>query len=69
MLDQVFFSLDADRFKQFTAMLDAAPGPDPGLERLMAVKAPLEHWRGAVGRARFRGIKVKWREVGCFVPL
>ena len=40
VLDQVFFSLDADKFKQFTAMLDAPPGPNPGLERLMAVKAP-----------------------------
>ena len=40
VLDQVFFSLDADKFKQFTAMLDAPPGPTPGLERLMAVKAP-----------------------------
>ena len=40
VLDQVFFSLDADKFKQFTAMLDAPPAPDPGLERLMAVKAP-----------------------------
>lgn len=39
VLDQVFFSLDDDRFKQFTAMLDA-PAPNPGLERLMAVKAP-----------------------------
>lgn len=40
VLDQVFFSLDADRFKQFTAMLDAPPDANPGLERLMAVKAP-----------------------------
>jgi uncharacterized protein (DUF1778 family) len=40
VLDQVFFSLDADKFKQFTAMLDAPPGPNHGLERLMAVKAP-----------------------------
>ena len=40
VLDQVFFSLDADKFKQFTAMLDAPPGPNPGLERLMAVKTP-----------------------------
>jgi uncharacterized protein (DUF1778 family) len=31
VLDQVFFSLDADKFKQFTAMLDAPPGPTPGL--------------------------------------
>ena len=40
VLDQVFFSLDADRFRQFTAALDAAPGANPGLARLMAVKAP-----------------------------
>ena len=40
VLDQVFFSLDEDRLKQFTAMLDAPPAPNPGLERLMAVKAP-----------------------------
>ncbi len=38
--DQVFFALDADRFKQFTAMLDAPPSSNPGLERLLAVKAP-----------------------------
>jgi uncharacterized protein (DUF1778 family) len=40
MLDQVFFTLDAGKFRQFTAMLDAPPAPDAGLERLMAVKAP-----------------------------
>jgi uncharacterized protein (DUF1778 family) len=40
VLDQVFFSLDADRFKQFNAMLDAPPDLNPGLERLLAVKAP-----------------------------
>jgi uncharacterized protein (DUF1778 family) len=40
VLDQVFFSLDADKFNQFTALLDAPPGPNPGLERLLAVKAP-----------------------------
>jgi uncharacterized protein (DUF1778 family) len=39
ILDQVFFSLDTEKFKQFTAMLDAPPS-NPGLERLMAVKAP-----------------------------
>lgn len=44
MLDQVFFSLDESRLKQFTAMLDAPPSPNPGLERLMAVKAPLGGW-------------------------
>ncbi len=42
VLDQVFFSLDADKFHEFTAMLDAPPSHNPGLERLMAVKAP---WR------------------------
>ena len=40
VLDQVFFSLDAHKFRQFTALLDAPPGPNPGLERLMAVKSP-----------------------------
>ena len=40
VLDQVFFGLDADKFRQFTALLDAPPGPNPRLERLMAVKAP-----------------------------
>jgi len=38
LLDQVFFRLDADKFKQFTAVLYAPPSP--GLECLMAVKAP-----------------------------
>jgi uncharacterized protein (DUF1778 family) len=40
LLDQVFFSLDADKFKQFTAMLDAPAVHNHGLERLMSVKAP-----------------------------
>jgi len=40
VLDQLFFSLDADKFKQFTAMLDAPPSSNPGLERLMSLKAP-----------------------------
>lgn len=40
VLDQVFFSLDAGKFKKFTAMLDAPPRHNPGLERLMAVTAP-----------------------------
>lgn len=46
VLDQVFFSLDDSKFKQFTAMLDAPPAHNSGLERLMAVKAP---W--SVGKA------------------
>lgn len=40
VLDQVFFKLDADKFRQFTAMLDAQPDHNPGLERLMAVVPP-----------------------------
>ncbi len=42
LLDQVFFGLDSEKFQQFTAMLDAPPSPNAGLERLMAVKAPWE---------------------------
>ncbi len=42
VLDQVFFSLDAENFKQFVELLDAPPSANPGLERLLAVKAP---WR------------------------
>lgn len=40
VLDQVFFSLDESRFRQFTALLDASQDVNPGLERLMAIKAP-----------------------------
>ena len=40
LLDQVFFRLDVDKFEQFTALLDAPPQTNPGLDRLMAVKAP-----------------------------
>jgi len=40
MLDQVFFSLSADKFRQFSKLLDAPAAPNVGLERLMAVKAP-----------------------------
>ena len=40
LLDQVFFRLDADKLRQFTKLLDAPPAHNPGLERLMAVKAP-----------------------------
>lgn len=42
LLDQVFFKLDAEKFRQFTEMLDAPPNPNPGLDRLMAVETP---WR------------------------
>lgn len=40
VLDQVFFALDADKFRQFNKLLDAPPAENPGLARLMAVKAP-----------------------------
>ena len=40
MLDQVFFGLDGDKFKQFTALLDAPLAANAGLERLMAVQPP-----------------------------
>jgi uncharacterized protein (DUF1778 family) len=40
LLDRVFFSLNTDQFQQFTALLDAPPSPNPGLERLVAVTAP-----------------------------
>lgn len=40
LLDQVFFRLDGAKFREFTAMLDAPVQPNPGLERLLAVKAP-----------------------------
>ena len=38
LLDQVFFRLDAAKFRRFVKLLDAPPAPNPGLERLMAVK-------------------------------
>ena len=40
VLDQVFFRLDERKFQQFTALLDAPPAAKPGLERLLAIKAP-----------------------------
>ncbi|WP_223306732.1 DUF1778 domain-containing protein [Acidithiobacillus ferrivorans] len=42
LLDQVFFGLDAEKYLQFNAMLDAPPCANVGLERLMAVKVPWE---------------------------
>ena len=42
LLDQVFFKLDPEKFRQFTKLLDAplTRTRNPGLERLRAVKAP-----------------------------
>jgi uncharacterized protein (DUF1778 family) len=42
MLDQVFFNLDVEKFRQFNELLDAPAKPNAGLKRLMAVKAPWE---------------------------
>lgn len=42
VLDQVFFKLNDAKFRQFTAMLDVPAEVNPGLGRLMTVKAP---WR------------------------
>lgn len=44
VVDQVHFNLDADKFKRFTAMLDAHTTANPGLERLMAIDPP---WKKA----------------------
>lgn len=38
VLDQVHFTLDPDKFQQFLDLLDAPPEPNPGLERLFALK-------------------------------
>jgi uncharacterized protein (DUF1778 family) len=40
MLDQVFFTLNAQDFQRFREMLDAPPAANSGLERLLATKAP-----------------------------
>lgn len=40
LLDQVFFPLDDSKFQQFAALLDAPTSHNPGLERLLSVKAP-----------------------------
>lgn len=48
VLDQVFFTLDAEKFRQFTELLDAPPTRNRGLERLLAVRPPWE--RKAVKR-------------------
>lgn len=40
LLDQVFFSLEGNKFQQFAALLDAPLEANQGLERLMAVQSP-----------------------------
>lgn len=46
MLDQVFFSMNAQDFQRFMVLLDAPPAANPGLERLLATRAP---WDSAAG--------------------
>lgn len=48
LLDQIFFALDAEKFRRFTAMLDAPPHRNEGYERLMAVKAPWKRGKARV---------------------
>ena len=40
LLDHGFFSVEAAKFQQFVAMLDAPPSVNEGLALLMARKAP-----------------------------
>lgn len=42
LLDQTFFRLDADRFQRFSELLDAAEAPNPGLQKLMALRPAWE---------------------------
>jgi uncharacterized protein (DUF1778 family) len=49
LLDQVFFRLDAAKFRQFVKLLEAPPAPNPGLERLMAVRPPWAPRKSARG--------------------
>ncbi|MFA6921112.1 MAG: DUF1778 domain-containing protein [Gallionella sp.] len=40
MLDQVFFTLNVQDFQRFNELLDAPTAANPGLERLLGIKAP-----------------------------
>ena len=42
ILDQVYFSISEEKFKEFTAILEAPMTSNPGLDRLLKVKAPWE---------------------------
>lgn len=42
LLDQRMFTLDAETFEKFLALLDAPPSENPKLRKLMATKAPWE---------------------------
>src|SRR6266478_2682158 len=40
LLDRRYFSLSANAFKRFTAMLDKPPASNPKLQRLLQTKSP-----------------------------
>ncbi len=40
ILDQVFFNLDGEKYREFNKLLDSPVPHNPGLERLMAVTPP-----------------------------
>jgi len=40
LLDRRYFALDAERFEEFTAILDAPPATSTRLRRLLTEKAP-----------------------------
>jgi uncharacterized protein (DUF1778 family) len=42
LLDQRIFTLEPEAFRKFQAMLDAPPGENPELRKLMATKVPWE---------------------------
>jgi uncharacterized protein (DUF1778 family) len=42
LLDRRYFTLSADEFKRFQAMLDRPPKENPRLRRLLGTKAPWE---------------------------
>ncbi len=42
LLDQRYFSLPANEFRKFAAMLDGPPKDNPKLRRLLQAKAPWE---------------------------
>lgn len=42
LLDQRVFTLDAETFQKFQALLDTPPSENPKLRKLMATKAPWE---------------------------
>jgi uncharacterized protein (DUF1778 family) len=40
LMDQTIINVDVEKLQQFVALLDAPSCPNPGLDRLMAIKPP-----------------------------